>query len=603
MLLDVPATLGVGRLEPGQEITVDRPAGHCRGPGHPALRGRRRPGPLAAGGNTSTPTTATPTAACTTGVPGVSAAGATWLADHGVHAAGADTIAFELLAPGAGHGLLPAHRVLLVERGIYIIEAMDLEALAAAGVHEFLFVLSQPEALRRHRLPRTPARGGRRVSEPTLAQRLAAFAVSAARDGVPDDVGASVGQRILDVLGLCVAAHRLPTSAAAIGHVLDQGGHAQATVVGVPTRVTAAQAAFANGVLAHSLDYDDTHLPSVLHPSASVVPAALAAAEHAGASGEQTVRAIAVGLEVAVRLGMAGYDAELGNSVFFEHGQHATSICGAMGAAVAAAMLYGADEAGIVDALGVTASMASGIIEANRTGGTVKRMHCGWAAQAGVNAAQLVRRGFTGPPTVLEGRFGFFEAFLHGQFDPDEVTRGPRGHELGGAGHLLQALPGQPLHPHQRGRRPRVPRARDSPRRRRQHRDRRTQRGDPHHRPADRGQARTRRPATRRSSAARTPWSPVCSAAAGWAPAWPTTATSWPATRQRRALMALVDVDARRAVRRDLPVTSSRPSSRSPPPPARRLVEEVLTNRGGPGPPARPTTSSPPSSATTSPDA
>ena len=89
-------------------------------------------------------------------------------------------------------------------------------------------------------------------------------------------------------------------------------------------------------MLAHSLDYDDTHLPSVLHPSASVVPAALAAAEHAGAGGEQVVRAIAVGLEVAVRLGMAGYDEQLGNSVFFEHGQHATSITGAMGGAVAA---------------------------------------------------------------------------------------------------------------------------------------------------------------------------------------------------------------------------------------------------------------------------
>ena len=257
---------------------------------------------------------------------------------------------------------------------------------------------------------------------PTLAQQLATFAVDAATNGVPADVAASVGQRTLDVLGLCVAAHRLPTSAAAIAHVLDQGGHEQATIIGEATRVTAAQAAFANGVLAHSLDYDDTHLPSVLHPSASVVPAALAAAEHAGASGELTVRAIAVGLEVAVRLGMAGYDSELGNSVFFEHGQHATSITGAMGSAVAAAMVYGLDEKGIADALGLTASMASGIIEANRTGGTVKRLHCGFAAQAGVTAAQLVRRGFTGPPTVLEGRFGFFEAWLHGQFFPAAIT-------------------------------------------------------------------------------------------------------------------------------------------------------------------------------------
>src|SRR4051794_25960331 len=250
--------------------------------------------------------------------------------------------------------------------------------------------------------------------QPTLAQQLATFAIDAATNGVPADVVASVGQRTLDVLGLCVAAHRLPTSAAAIGHVLDQGGHQQATIVGEVTRVTAAQAAFANGVLAHSLDYDDTHLPSVLHPSASVVPAALSAAEHAGASGELTVRAIAVGLEVAVRLGMAGYDEELGNSVYFEHGQHATSITGAMGGAVAASLVYGHDEVGVLSSLGLAASMASGILEANRTGGNVKRLHCGLAAQSAVNAAQLVGRGFTGPPSVLEGRFGFFEAWLHG---------------------------------------------------------------------------------------------------------------------------------------------------------------------------------------------
>lgn len=76
-----------------------------------------------------------------TGVPGVGEAGAKWLAARGVHAAGADTIAFEQLTPGSGHALLPAHRVLLVEAGIYIIEALALEDLAAAGVSEFTFVL------------------------------------------------------------------------------------------------------------------------------------------------------------------------------------------------------------------------------------------------------------------------------------------------------------------------------------------------------------------------------------------------------------------------------------------------------------------------------
>ena len=226
------------------------------------------------------------------------------------------------------------------------------------------------------------------------------------------------------MLGLCVAAHDLPTSQAVLQLVIDQGGRAQSHAIGVSEALPASQAAFANGVLAHSLDYDDTHLPSVLHPSACVIPAALAAAQAGDASGADTVTAIAVGLEVAVRLGMAGYDSVLGNSVFFEHGQHATSICGAMGGAATAALLLGLGEDGVVNALGVTASMASGIIEANRTGGTVKRLHCGWAAQSAVSAAQLVQRGFTGPPSVLEGRFGFFEAFLRDQVDLTQVTDG-----------------------------------------------------------------------------------------------------------------------------------------------------------------------------------
>ena len=86
-----------------------------------------------------------------------------------------------------------------------------------------------------------------------------------------------------------------------------------------------------------------------------------------------------------------GYDEELRNSVFFERGLHATSICGAVGAAVAVAMLQGQDEAGIASAAGIAASMGAGLLEANRTGGTVKRVHCGWAAHCGVAAADLAR--------------------------------------------------------------------------------------------------------------------------------------------------------------------------------------------------------------------
>jgi len=260
------------------------------------------------------------------------------------------------------------------------------------------------------------------MSDATLSEQLAAFATHTTSQGAPAAVRDSVQHRVLDITGLQLAARPLATSDGALAYALAQGGPEQAHVVGEAQRISAPWAAFANGVLAHSLDYDDTHLPSVLHPSASVVPAALAAAQASGADGSRVLDAIAVGIEVVVRLGMVGYDRELRNSVFFEHGQHATSICGTVGSAVAASLLLDGSERGVVDAIGVSASMAGGIIEANRTGGTVKRLHCGWAAHAGVSAAQLVTHGFTGPPTALEGRFGFFEAFLQGKVALNEVT-------------------------------------------------------------------------------------------------------------------------------------------------------------------------------------
>ncbi|HEX5407056.1 MAG TPA: cyclase family protein [Pseudonocardiaceae bacterium] len=139
VLLDVPAALDVDACDPGYEITVadleaaERLAGATVGRGDVVLVrsgwGRHfEDGPAAYIGRES-------------GVPGVSEAGAQWLADRGVHAAGADTIAFEQLPPGGGHSLLPAHRVLLVEAGIYIIEALALEDLAATGIRLFTFVL------------------------------------------------------------------------------------------------------------------------------------------------------------------------------------------------------------------------------------------------------------------------------------------------------------------------------------------------------------------------------------------------------------------------------------------------------------------------------
>lgn len=257
-----------------------------------------------------------------------------------------------------------------------------------------------------------------------MVQQLAAFAKRTSYEDLSEEVRSSVRSRVLDTLGNCLAALPLDTSVAIRNYISSQGGREQAHAIGIMRPVPAASAAMVNGVLAHSLDFDDTHLPSILHPSASVIPASLAAAEASGTNGRDLVRAIAVGLEICVRLGMAGYDREARNSLFFERGQHATSICGTVAGAAAAALVLGATEVQIAHSMGVAVSMASGVLEGNRAGGTVKRLHCGWAAHAAVTSAELALAGFTGPPTALEGRFGFFEAFIGGKFDQSQITDG-----------------------------------------------------------------------------------------------------------------------------------------------------------------------------------
>ncbi len=142
VLLDVPAALGTPEgCAPGYEIT----------PADLTAAEERQGTPVRSGdvvlirsgwGRHFTDPDRTVYIGGATGVPGVGEDGAVWLAERGAHAVGADTIAFECLHPGAGHSVLPAHRVLLVENGIYIVEAMALEELAADGVHEFMFVLS-----------------------------------------------------------------------------------------------------------------------------------------------------------------------------------------------------------------------------------------------------------------------------------------------------------------------------------------------------------------------------------------------------------------------------------------------------------------------------
>ncbi len=260
------------------------------------------------------------------------------------------------------------------------------------------------------------------MTDETLVQQVAKFAGQVTFLALPQTVVDSVKDRVLDTLGICLASSSQHLADGLLQMLTAWGGAPESGVIG-GGRYPAPAAALVNGTLAHSLDFDDTHLPSVLHPSASVIPAVLAVSESVKATGADVIAAAAVGLEITIHTGMGGYVEGKGN-VFFERGWHATSICGTLGCAAAAGKLLGLDAEGIAHAMGIAASMGSGLLEANRAGGTVKRLHCGWAAHAGISAALMAKHGYTGPPTALEGRFGFYQAFLDGQYDAKAVVEG-----------------------------------------------------------------------------------------------------------------------------------------------------------------------------------
>ncbi|MBI2962819.1 MAG: MmgE/PrpD family protein [Deltaproteobacteria bacterium] len=238
----------------------------------------------------------------------------------------------------------------------------------------------------------------------TPAQRLAAWTAALDLEAIPAAVAEAAKLHLLDALGCGLAAHALGVATAARALALESGGRAESSVIGAAP-LPAASAAFANGMLCHGLDYDDTHSDAVCHVSAVMAPAAVAAAEAAGAGGAELLAALVAGNEIAARIGMAA------PAAFHRRGFHPTSVCGVFGAAAAAARLRGLDARATAQALGIAGSLAGGIFEYLADGSQTKPIHAAAAARDGIVAAGLAAHGATGPATVLEGRFGLFAAF------------------------------------------------------------------------------------------------------------------------------------------------------------------------------------------------
>lgn len=238
------------------------------------------------------------------------------------------------------------------------------------------------------------------------AERLAGFTSVLTLDAIPAEVAEAAKLHLLDTLGCGLAAHGMDVAGEGRQAMAELGGEPQATVIGLDERLPGPNAAFANAMLCHGLDFDDTHSDSVSHVSTVTCPASLAAAEQAGASGAEALAAIVAGNEVVTRLGMAA------SSAFHARGFHPTAICGVFGATASAARLAGMDAERTASALGIAGSMASGLFAYLEDGTPTKPIHPAWAAHGGLLAARLAQLGAEGPPSVIEGKFGLYHAFL-----------------------------------------------------------------------------------------------------------------------------------------------------------------------------------------------
>jgi 2-methylcitrate dehydratase PrpD len=246
----------------------------------------------------------------------------------------------------------------------------------------------------------------------TISRGLAELALKLKADDISPAAYEAAKRAVLDVIGVTLAGHDSAGIAAIVEQMRDWGGKPEATVWVYGGKLPAPEATFVNSTIAHALDLDDLHVPSMVHVTSVIVPAAFAVAEARGASGRETLAAVVLGAEVAARLGPA----------YLQRVQHEgflpTSVLGGFGAAAAACRLQGCSVDQTVDALGIFFAHASGSRQALYDRTMTKRVQPAIAARAGVFAGYLAARGLTGPEHALEGEAGLYRIYGNDKVPP-----------------------------------------------------------------------------------------------------------------------------------------------------------------------------------------
>ncbi len=239
--------------------------------------------------------------------------------------------------------------------------------------------------------------------------------VESTANELPTTVRKEAVRTFLNWVGCAIGGARHDAVELAIAAVQPFAGPPQAAVLGRTERLDILHAALVNGISSHVLDFDDTHLRTVIHPAGPVASAILALAEHQPVSGREFVHALVLGVEAECRIGNAVFPAH------YDRGWHITGTTGVFGAAVAASKLLGLDEQRMLWALGLAATQPVGLRE--MFGTMTKSFHPGRAAQNGLLAALLAERGYTSSERALEAPRGWAPV-LSAATNYAEITEG-----------------------------------------------------------------------------------------------------------------------------------------------------------------------------------
>jgi 2-methylcitrate dehydratase PrpD len=240
--------------------------------------------------------------------------------------------------------------------------------------------------------------------------------VSTRFEDIPDSSVESARFFILDTFGTALAGSSAPGVKSIVELVNEIGGKPESSLWVPPggTVLPATAAAFANGVMAHARDFDDTHDAAIVHANTSVLPAAFAMAEKRQCSGKDLICAVVLGVDLACRMGLAA--PSLGGWI------HSSTLA-YFGSAAASAKLAGLEFDQIVNAMGIVYSQVAGNTQCLIEGALSKRMQPAFGARGGVFSTLLAERGVTGPREVLEGKYGFFHLYQRGNYSRERLLK------------------------------------------------------------------------------------------------------------------------------------------------------------------------------------